>query len=117
MKFSGVRDPKKNKKNLEILKFQRGSREVIVGKKVLVFKVLKGKKMRKIEGLKKGSMVCLNNYDGKNGIRFGFVETVFIDGFLVEMQMDQNKDPIHYENGFYRHYKFNKIQPNDIVVV
>lgn len=64
-----------------------------------------------------GKMVCINQYDGKPGVRFGVVEDCNYNGFLVKMQLDENEDPIHYKKGHYRRYKYNKISANGIVVI
>ena len=67
--------------------------------------------------IKRGSMVCIRNYDGITGIRFGFVEKVTNGNFLVKMHENREGDPLHYNYGFYRWYKASKINKDDIVVI
>lgn len=67
--------------------------------------------------IKRGSMVCIRNYDGITGMRFGFVEQVTNGNFLVKMQEDDKGYPLHYNEGHYRWYKASKINKDDIVVI
>jgi hypothetical protein len=67
--------------------------------------------------IKRGSMVCIRNYDGITGMRFGFVEKVTNGNFLVKMQEDKEGYPLHYNEGSYRWYKASKINKDDIVVI
>lgn len=69
------------------------------------------------KALEVGKRVCLNNYGGKPGVRFGVVEDCNYTDFLVKMQLDENEDPIHYDKGYYRRYKYDKILANGIVVI
>jgi len=69
------------------------------------------------DSLKVGSIVCINNYGNQRGIRFGVVEETGGGGFLVKMQLDEKEIPIHYNEGYYRRYKYNKIKSDDILVV
>lgn len=64
-----------------------------------------------------GSMVCIRNYKGVTGMRFGFVEKIMNGNFLVKMQEDREGYPLHYNDGNYRWYKASQISPNDIVVI
>ncbi len=36
---------------------------------------------------------------------------------VVKMQEDREGYPLHYNDGYYRWYKANKIKPDDIVVI
>lgn len=67
--------------------------------------------------IKPGQMVCIRKYDGQPGIRFGVVKNIYNGTFLVEMQEDREGNPIHYNQGYYRSYKANKISPEDIVLI
>jgi len=67
--------------------------------------------------IKSGQMVCIREYDGIVGIRFGFVESVHNGTFLVKMQEDREGYPLHYNDGEYRLYKASKIKPEDIVLI
>ena len=67
--------------------------------------------------IKAGQMVCIRKYNGIEGLRFGFVESVHNGTFLVKMQEDREGYPLHYNEGYYRWYKASKINKDDIVVI
>lgn len=67
--------------------------------------------------VEKGCTVCLKNYHGIQGLRFGKVEETFRDGFLVKMNQDGNEKVFHYGEGNYRHYKYKNIKDDDILII
>jgi len=69
------------------------------------------------DALKIGSQVCLNQYDKTFGVRFGIVEDIDHSSFLVKMSLNEKEDPIHYDGGYYRRYKYSKIPADGIVVI
>ena len=88
-----------------------------ISRKIESKESLKGKFKMIVLDIKVGSMVCIRNYDNVVGMRFGFVEQVYNGNFLVKMQEDREGYPLHYNDGYYRWYKANKIKPDDIVVI